>query len=771
MATPLIQSLGRLYTTSQEEQQSLRKLAQESGRGQVPTSPMEAAALGATEDQAKMAGTDVTRLAAAEQAAEPLVAEEKELGTALRRRQVRKKATAEEQLAQERSDRIAQLEGLGERVQQIADQMFTEENQDRITELSLDESRTRRLSSESMDALNRLVDGTASAKDIHDLNISLGRTANNALTFSELKSYFLTGASQVAGAISEATQDNILVGDLTPEQVQELGFTDVNEVADLLDVDTSDLQNMTIGNLRDQVLDIQVSQYARTQELQGRMVNPNLSYGERMEARRLLREVGGVGTRGAEQQMREVQKDIDEARIVEFAGQEFTVEELLADDNISSMVKRYLENPNSDFAKNLRQDEPLFSSYIEDNKDALDGLVAGVEAGFQEFEEIQEHNRNIGRLPDGSAVSDEILQDLVPGFNQLQYERLSEPPVLQYLKSNIPPQYRNTINTALTSLHSIAPNLAQELAGTDTNTLHRYAAIGETEWTNYANALAQKEYIQNMEPHAAEEFLLKGQRDQYEEAISQARAAQAYGLDTGIDMDFLNTIDADGDGKVDDPAQLKNLVLQDYLPQGRNLQEVLTRRKAVPTSPPPISTTDTLFEKVKGYYSDGRITTPELREITNNPEISYADMDRLSGNIETTFLDDLKQEKARSEALEHWRATIGGTPSDFDPLINKVGKDALSDEEYTKLVNTNKTYSAMLKQVEQGQIPRPVAEAFRKMKSKIFDAWSDEAAYRAGIGEREGDRIRREAATAQATKAAKKATESVVDKILRWSPW
>jgi len=120
---PKIFKNGKLVEVTEEEARSLANLAEDQGLPGTPISPKAAAGLGATEDQIKMAGTKSQKT----EALRLDVAPEETLTQERRLQKSRQELTTQEQLAEQKAEKLRRLGSLESRVDTLISEQFSQQ--------------------------------------------------------------------------------------------------------------------------------------------------------------------------------------------------------------------------------------------------------------------------------------------------------------------------------------------------------------------------------------------------------------------------------------------------------------------------------------------------------------------------------------------------------------------------------------------------------------------------------------------------------------------
>jgi hypothetical protein len=465
---------GPLQETSQEE---LQNLASQAGMPSTPSSPMGAEGIGATADQAKMLGTP----AQLQGATRMQLREQDQLSTQQRQQQARKASTAEEQAAQARAMQFEGLGSLGKRVQQIATGMLNQAGtgQNVIQKVRLADAdqinkykKPEADAQETTDLLNKLGANNITDQEVLQLAGNLGFTevADLPALKNSIASTFLKEEEQVGQFTAGRIDDTVKFSQFTPEQVQSLGFQNLDELATALQVDPAELSGMTLGEFQNTFGKETLEDFARVNEAQRILGDPSASRAEKENALFILRELGGTGIRAAEDDVKRVETQIQNADQVKFGGESYTVEQLLSDDSIKGLVSKFFTD--AEFAKTMKEKEPDFAKWIEDNKKILTVASADVDARQKSFADLQAENMKIGTT-DAGSLTETALKSFIPDYGKLKAERYNTPAFIGIIKNKEVPAdtAANMINT-MNDLATVDPEYVQSMAGLSVNEIN-----------------------------------------------------------------------------------------------------------------------------------------------------------------------------------------------------------------------------------------------------------------------------------------------------------
>jgi len=409
----------------------------EAASGEVlPRTPAGAKLIGAGDDAAKMAGTKIQKKAAqlAEQRAQPA---QQKLSYQKRTEGVRTAQTEAEESAQRRAAQLRQLGSLGSRVSDLVQKNLEEKlATPEVAEVSVEDASAlgdqfTNLDETKQNQLIRDINRFYAASPDERVQI-LADISNNfeGLQLTEDNISSLIGGIEGATGKSVASlaMDNVTAGDLaTGGQLAEMGISSLAELSETLGVPEAELEGMTLQQITDQVEAVQAAEFGRVRDLEQRLADPNLSSAEREILLRQLRDLGGVGVTGIEDQMESLTQVVGEGNIVRVGERDMTWEELLSDDNFSELIGDYVsesatEEQRDDIEAILGQD---VTDLISQHSEAFRKLVAGAKEDLGTFQDVQGKRKLVSaRLTEdeGAPFDPEedkaLLDKLFPGWDK-----------------------------------------------------------------------------------------------------------------------------------------------------------------------------------------------------------------------------------------------------------------------------------------------------------------------------------------------------------------
>lgn len=496
MATPLLDKLrkkrkvrgpgGRLV---EETTESVQRKAAKLGIA-PPITAVGTGALGTTEQQRAMAGTPAQKKSALE------LAQQQTLQEAQRRRQFRTEQTEEEKAKQEKSQALANLGELGDRVQKliagelnkastVTGPIARQVNEEAVSQAQLQNEVAPEQFQAALQTLGQAA--TADQQQVMEamvtINKALGKQPSAPVTMDELKQFYGDMDEATASAIAAAVPDQILV---TDELTQSLGVGSVQDLANLLQTTPEQLQSLSVSQLDELVNQVQAQEFNRVEELRSRLKDPTVSAAEKQAIADELRALGASGVRASEDEVKALVEDLGQAPIVKIGDKEMPVDQALADESISAIVIDYLNNPDSEAADAL---SPEFKDWIDKHKNALLDASQEMQEEVGTFSDIQAKNLALQEAG-GVKLDDNLMKELFPSWGEFATAELdtSKYPVFDeiFKNPNIDEGTKASIASNLNELAKIDTGLAKGLASLSKEQLDKLGVTTNSpQWRTY----------------------------------------------------------------------------------------------------------------------------------------------------------------------------------------------------------------------------------------------------------------------------------------------
>jgi len=358
---------GQLYETSQEE---LKKQT---------ASPAGAAGQGATPDQSKMIGTPAQTEAVAKATQQQPTYEQMQ--------RIKPKQQAEPSTTQSAVDKIERMKSLGSietQLEGLIQQRLQTAQQTTLQQQVVNDEYVKQVAAQEQQAalstaLNEYANATTDAE--RNEAILKAYLLDNKINKDTINKYFVGEVGAIGAALEEATPESIILGDVWDEAT--LGNT--AQVAADLGITPEELAGMNMQQFEEAIQNVESQEFNKIQNLQAELPS---AVGARREA--IIRELQGLaqaGVTGIEAQYDRLQKDIEEARTIDIAGQEFELGELLEDETLSKYILSSLSDES--VMKQLQEEVPDLVTWIEENREALTGLQETAREDVKGFEDTQ----------------------------------------------------------------------------------------------------------------------------------------------------------------------------------------------------------------------------------------------------------------------------------------------------------------------------------------------------------------------------------------------
>lgn len=414
-------------TLFEETEETLKQRLEQLGlEDSAVTNQALAQSLGASPDSTKMIGTQAQKTPVLQAQAQ----KEQTLAGAQRLDQGRMQSSTAEQSAMLKAQQMSQLGSLSTRVQGLIESKLQGlSTAAPVSQAQVQQSALASQLSLTPEQLTRdLQDPESKASKVQASLISLtqnptGPLAEQAmkqladLGYNERQVALMIDTSGAVTAKNAATQleDTVKLGDLDFTQ---MGFGSQEEVATMLGVPAAELANMTLPQFQEQIAKVQMDQFDQAQELKAQLAALPKGSAQRQVLEQQLRDLGQVGVKVMERKVAQTVKEIDQADKVTLGGETYSVDELLKDEKIESLIKEYI------YATPERQQEMLPSEkfgdlrdWINSNQLALADLTSELSATSDAFRETQEAYATMGDLNKDISLAPDILETLGIGYD------------------------------------------------------------------------------------------------------------------------------------------------------------------------------------------------------------------------------------------------------------------------------------------------------------------------------------------------------------------
>ncbi len=692
MATTSITLEERLKR--QKSEADLRKQQQIAAGGGAPVTPLGVSGLGATPDQAKMAGvrgkvSDYAAIApsdtepkttleiAAEQAAQVTdVAQDQTLQTRLGERTFEDTAqTAAQQKASEFSSKMQQFGALGGRVEALVAESFKAPEEaaaiggvfdiSEIPDSELALGVTQEQVQTVLVEFQRLgaTDPEAAFSYLAD-NQALFSNPNASL-ITIVKTAFKSDPTAMHAAVAQLVADDIIDPDkITLDHLMSSGFLDLESdlgltEADLIELLGEDWLALTPEQIGTELAGVQADVLARGDQIKKALQDPNIPSYMRASLMNELRKMGAMGALQYEQEAAEAVQEARDMTTVMIGGQVVDVTDALQDESIKKQVVNYLSDPTSPENAQWSEMNPEFATWLDTELKSFGRDKDTLEANLDTFQDVQQSNEdfiqdNLSGNTAGSVSLDSWVMEAF-GFGEgFQVSEFSAADSAMYsmLTDIKSPEVAANVVQLLNELPNSQRKYLKEI---DPESLKKIISSPDkiTEFTQMLQLKDNWAAVDKTDSKSMLDTVFAGNQapgftgyDDIQEQLTELRMKASFGGSPEIN-DRLSQLEAmfdiDGDGKIDDAASLLSR-LQPMVEAGDDMDELVAsgltggisefRDLGAPTG----TFDETLYNRVKKYV-----------DVTDR-HFSSADIDGMLGdmtdvdvNAIVKFSDDMKQ--------------------------------------------------------------------------------------------------------------------------------
>lgn len=681
-------SSGQLGSTSLEEASKL------AGRSASPITPAGAASMGVGPSSAKMAGVPSQKINAIRDS----VKGEDLLGTYLRREQARTAATQAETAEMKR---IKDLAMMG-RLDQVADKVATKA-------LTGDTS--------FIATLNTLPDTDLKNFLPAGANVSIAKpvigklAAGQVPTDSELLAFFkdtniVTGEQQISSLLSDPKNALTVINNaltsggadaiakgiagtidakadlsmqaLSQEDLKELGFSSLDQMAAALRVDPAAFKELSISAVND----IFQSQFGDIDKLRQMAVDPNLSANERQQAITQLKALGAVGMRYAVESMDPIQKQVDAATTVNIPGLgDIPVAKLTDNEHVAGLIKKaIIEN-------NLDQLPPGLREWVNKNRAEVDKLIAKTsERAVALGTQVQANYTTLKNLPtDTNDAMKKIL--FGPTYDPLSATPLAKPSILTtYESAPVNSPTRQALEVFMKSdIASLAPEVARQVINYTPAQLAASNLLSPEGMQRLVDYYAIFSVAKDSSPEILMQNYL-GTQDVgalYKELSTQ----DSYGILNPDGQELLNLLDSNNDGKPDSPSEIKTNLLNGWMkvsdgkPVGPDniknvklpdsIKDTLAANRSVATN-------NSDYKLYETWMADGKIDGGDINRTIREKNLSISDAAsmvsrvQMPDGIRTSAMKSLENQAYNQLAADTKESTATTSLEQYDELIARL---------------------------------------------------------------------------------------------------
>lgn len=480
---------------------ALPSLSNQTGQTVPPTSPLQAATVGATPKQAAMTGSSAQLGNATRSAAQGGA----DLATTLRRWQASSTQTPDQEQAAQQAAHLASLGKLEDRVPQMIQKALAQgTTQAGKPQLEVDDSKLPIVEGSDPAALTKALatvanqPGTPEAQAaLADVNRQLGHDSAHQLTAADVAQYFKPTVA-LGDKLAGHTPDTVTVGLLSPADV---GYGSFDELGADLGLPPGAAEKLTVQELTDAVEATKHKGFQTLDSWKQVLADPTASPSERNTARRMLQEGGATGVAEAEASMEKLAAQVQSANTVDFMGKTMSVGDALKDDSVKGAVSNVLDAIASDPAKlaAYTATEPDLVSWVKQNAQELAKYTAGIDQTVKKLADMQVSNAStIGDVISNSDAQAK-LGSIWNGdeWGKSTDKQFTAPPIFTSAKA-AGPEATAALDFGLTQLATLDPSMAKDLMGQDWNAFAEAAAhvgVSPQQWmdriVNFAHVRQQ----------------------------------------------------------------------------------------------------------------------------------------------------------------------------------------------------------------------------------------------------------------------------------------
>ena len=557
---------GQLQSTGDHE---LQQMAQDQNRV-IPTSPLAAKMMGASDDVAKMAGTKSQKTAAIDINAN--INPNQQLSTVQRQQQARTQATGSEAYTIEKSENLAKAGSIGDSVHKLIQSYIPQQG---AADTQQVESYSLNLAEGMEDTLDEatLAELQAFAQNPNDLALAgqiSQKLAAAGYTGDDINPLKYIATADIAGSAADQIADasSVTVGSLFENgQLEDSIGMNQLQLAELLGIDPTEAATLSLSDLQKKVQQVEQKEFQKTEEL--RNILKTGTYSEKQQAREKLRDLGAVGIIASEDTVDNLIGELESSDVVQFGDEAYTVEEMLADENISKLVNEYLEADDTSKQSFIDKYGQDFANFVDRHSDILESAADDLEATNDSVKDIQEQNEKLAEIEGYGKINSELMELLVPGYGEFGFDKLDPTPLLEALNSEgLDSDDKRNVVDALSALQSQNPELVKELGTYDISKLKALGATDSTsnKWANYVDFLITDDKLNGIDPEDPDyentilESFFEGPVD-VSEVQKQLDLFNTLGVGSDRFEDVPESIgifDSDGDGQIDDIETLRS---------------------------------------------------------------------------------------------------------------------------------------------------------------------------------------------------------------------
>lgn len=253
-----------------------------------------------------------------------------------------------------------------------------------------------------------------SAEDLNKVAELLGITdATRDEVIGKIKELITPVSDTVIDNITSTLGPAVALSSLTTEDWQAFGLGSAQDLGNLIGLESDEIQDMTIGDLQKKIDALMMADYDRVEELTRVANDPFYPEALRKAAKAELRDLSSVGVIATEADFNKLNEAVQAADEIEIGDKTYTTEELLSDEQLTVLIASYLEDPESDYSKDLLDDFPALVEFINGNKAALENAIKYLDESIKNKIDISKKNDELNKYSPEEGVDIDLT-----GVNQ-----------------------------------------------------------------------------------------------------------------------------------------------------------------------------------------------------------------------------------------------------------------------------------------------------------------------------------------------------------------
>lgn len=471
-----------------------------------------------------------------------------------------------------------------------------------------------------------------------------------------------------------------------------------DELAASLGLSLPEINAMTVRELQDAIHSVGAQSFDTGAEMQALISNPATGDAERAMYEQMAADFGTFSGEEAERQFQEILQSVDEADTIEFGGQQYTIGEMFDDAEFTKAVAAYFQDPEKE--AEFKENEPQLAAFLDKHSELLEQMTKNINIAETQIDEMVAEAGDVLNTPDGSAIPDNILEaafGYVPDPSNLQqrdwlertennslYQMYKDPTTFASLAGATAEEVQS-FKDLIPALTSIDPNFLSSISDKSPSELYNEYLKDEGNGSNLEQAVAASQEINRIANMPIE---TEDQQNAFFRTVAGTdMAGLAELLETGEAVKrmgherpaALDILDADKDGILDDPAAIRERMLN---ANGDNsLESLINNGVQGLFNPEDVKDMGSnLDATILAAVRDGEIdkkelngmTTAQLQEVSNNHSSLLAE------GVSRNTVHTLIQDSINKDTANALKAMTGSPFENFHPRRVEVMKERLS---------------------------------------------------------------------------------------------